>query len=296
MELRTLRAFVEVVRQGGFSQAAKTLFTTQSNVSKSVKLLEQELECLLLDRIGRSSTLTEAGAAVFERALAMLSQRDDLVAELNELRGLKKGTLRLGLPPVGSDILFAPTFAVYQKKYPGVGIRLVEHGGKRLQELLLAGEIDLAGALLPVDETIFEWRAVRCEPVDVLISTDHPLAKRKTLRLEELSEIPFILFEANFALHQLVLDACSKSGFAPNVIARSSQIAFIIELAAAKLGVTFLPRMIAEQRNHPGVKCIPISNPVMQWNMALIWRRGGHLSHAAGAWLDLIGNKKRRAT
>jgi DNA-binding transcriptional LysR family regulator len=48
MELRTLRAFVEVVRQGGFSQAAKTLFTTQSNVSKAVKLLEEELDCLLL--------------------------------------------------------------------------------------------------------------------------------------------------------------------------------------------------------------------------------------------------------
>src|ERR1700716_3859296 len=136
MELRTLRAFVEVVRQGGFSQAAKTLFTTQSNVSKAVKLLEEELDCLLLDRIGHRSTLTEAGSVVFERALAMLTQRDDLLAELNELRGLKRGELRLGLPSVGSDIVFAPMFAVYQKMYPGIGIRLVEHGGKRLQELL----------------------------------------------------------------------------------------------------------------------------------------------------------------
>jgi DNA-binding transcriptional LysR family regulator len=292
MELRTLRAFVEVVRQGGFSQAAKTLFTTQSNVSKAVKMLEEELGCLLLDRIGHRSTVTEAGIVVFERAVAMLAQRDDLVTELNELRGLKRGVLRLGLPPVGSDILFAPVLAVYQKEYPGIAIRLLEHGGNRLQELLLAGEIDLAGALLPTDETMFEWKAVRREPVDALIAADHPLAKRKTVRLEELAEIPFILFEANFALNQVVLDACGKSGFTPNVIARSSQIAFIIELAAAKLGVTFLPRMIAHRRNHPRVNRIAVSSPAMEWNMALIWRRGGHLSYAARAWIDLMENTK----
>jgi DNA-binding transcriptional LysR family regulator len=292
MELRTLRAFVEVVRQGGFSQAAKTLFTTQSNVSKAVKLLEDELGCLLLDRIGHRSTLTGAGSVVFERALAMLAQRDDLVTELDELRGLKRGVLRLGLPPVGSDILFAPILAVYQKKYPGIGIRLVEHGGKRLQELVLAGEIDLAGALLPADEAMFEWKAVRREPVDALISVDHPLAKRKTLKLEELSEIPFILFEANFALNQVVLDACGESGFTPNVIARSSQIAFIMELAAAQLGVAFLPRMVAQRRNHARVKRITVSSPAMEWNMALIWRRRSHLSYAARAWIDLIENTK----
>jgi DNA-binding transcriptional LysR family regulator len=69
----------------------------------------------------------------------MLAERDDRIAELDELRGLKRGTLRLGLPPVGSSTLFAPLFAVYRNRYPAIDIRLVEHGSDRLEELIASG-------------------------------------------------------------------------------------------------------------------------------------------------------------
>jgi DNA-binding transcriptional LysR family regulator len=98
MELRTLRVFVEVVRQGGFSRAAKTVFATQSTVSKAVKQLEDEIGVPLLDRIGHRSKLTAAGEIVYQRAQRILAERDDLMSELDEVRGLKRGLLRLGLP------------------------------------------------------------------------------------------------------------------------------------------------------------------------------------------------------
>ena len=85
----------------------------------------------------------------------------------------------------------------------------------------------------------------------------------------------------------MIIEACRQNGFTPKVAAHSSQIDFIIELVAVKLGVTFLPRMIAEQRPHPLTKRIPIGQPALYWHMALIWRRGGYLSPAARAWLDL---------
>ncbi|MDR3511438.1 MAG: LysR substrate-binding domain-containing protein [Caulobacteraceae bacterium] len=286
MELRTLRAFVEVVRQGGFSQAAKTVFATQSTVSKAVRQLEDELGFILLDRAGHRSTLTGAGEIVYRRALTMLAERDDMTAELDELRGLKRGVLRLGLPPIGSSVLFAPLFAVYRSRYPGVDIRLVEHGSHRLEEVLLAGEVDLAASLLPVSDA-FEWQPVRCEPIEVLVAAGHPLASHGRVALKALADWPFILFEAGFALNPIVLDACARVGVTPTIAARSSQIDFVVELVAAGLGVGFLPRMIAEQRAHPGVRHLGLTDPGMDWDMALIWRRGGYLSHAAQAWLDL---------
>jgi DNA-binding transcriptional LysR family regulator len=289
MELRTLRAFVEVVRQGGFSQAAKTVFATQSTVSKAVKQLEDELGFSLLDRAGHRSTLTAAGEIVYRRALVMLAERDDLVAELAELRGLKRGVLRIGLPPIGSDIVFAPIFAVYRSRYPGVDIQLVEYGSKRLEELIRAGEVDLGASLLPVSQD-FEWQDVRSEPIDVLIAADHPLATATSVELRALAGFPFILFEAGFALNAVILEACRQAGFTPAIAARSSQINFIIELVAAKLGVGFLPRMIAQRRKHPGVRHVDVVNPSMDWHMALIWRRGGYLSDAAKAWLALAGD------
>src|ERR1700754_3508116 len=195
MELRTLKSFVEVVRQGGFSQAAKVVFATQSTVSKAVKQLEDELGLPLLDRLGHKSRLTAAGEIVYRRAIRLLAERDDLRAELEEWRGLKRGVLRLGLPPVGSATLFAPLFALYRQRFPEIEIRLSEHGSDRLNELLVAGEIDFAG-LLPADP---------------------PWAGRERVTLADLRETPFILFETGFALNRVIRDACRRNGFEPIV-------------------------------------------------------------------------------
>ncbi|MBB3386346.1 MULTISPECIES: LysR family transcriptional regulator [unclassified Rhizobium] len=286
MELRTLKAFVEVVRQGGFSEAAKVVFTTQSAVSKAVRQLEDELGLPLLNRLGHRVTLTDAGEVVYRRAIAILAGRDDLLAELSELRGLTRGTLRLGLPPIGNDALFAPVFAVFRNRYPGIEIRLVEQGAKRLEEMVLADEVDLGASLLPMAD-VFEWQVVRCEPMHVLLPSAHPLAGQQTVPLAALKDYPFLLFETGFALNGIILNACRAAGFAPDIAARSSQINFIVELVAAGLGIGFLPRLIAEQSRRSGIAHALVVEPDMEWNMAWIWRRGGYLSHAGRAWLDL---------
>lgn len=286
MQLRTLRAFVEVVRQGGFSQAAKLVFATQSTISKAVKQLEDELGAPLIDRSGHHIKLTDAGEIAYRRALKILAERDDLMAELDALRGLKRGTLRLGLPPIGSSTLFAPLFAIYRGRYPGIDIRLDEHGSKRLEEILLAGDIDLAASLLPVSDE-FEWQDVRIEPLVAVLPLNHPLAGKKSTDIASLRDFPFIMFEAGFGLNKIILDACRRHGFEPNIVARSSQIDFILELAAAGLGVAFLPRMIVEQRSHLAAARLLLDEPQTEWHLALIWRRGAFLPHAAQAWLDL---------
>ncbi len=293
MEFRTLRAFVEVVRQGGFSQAARTVFATQSAISKAVKQLEDEVGMPLLDRIGHRSTPTAAGEAVYRRGLRLLADRDDLMAELAEIRGLKRGTLRLGLPPIGSSTLFAPLFAIYRQLYPGIDIRLVEHGSDRLEEILRAGEVDLAASLLPVADE-FEWLEMRSEPLVALVAHSHPLAAADRIGLGGLRDLPFLLFEQGFALNRILLEACRRHGFEPEVAARSSQIDFLVALAGAGVGVAFLPRLIAAQRPHPAVRAVPLDEAGTDWTMALIWRRGGYLSDAARAWLAVA--RESRAT
>lgn len=287
MEFRPLRAFVEVVRQGGFSQAAKTVFATQSTISKAVKQLEDEVGVPLLDRIGHRSVMTPAGEAVYRRGVKLLADRDDLLTELDEIRGLKRGVLRLGLPPVGSSTLFAPLFAVYRQRYPGIEIRLVEHGSTQLEESLRAGDIDFAGALLPTSPE-FDWEPVRREPLVALLPPNHPLCKRSSVSLMDVRELPFILFDSGFALHRMILDASRKAGFEPTIAAQSSQIDFMIELVGAGIGVAFLPRMIAAQRRQSTVRHVLLDEPDLAWVMAMAWRRGAYLSGAAKAWLDLV--------
>ncbi|KMN10729.1 LysR family transcriptional regulator [Pseudomonas sp. FSL R10-1350] len=286
MNLRTLRVFVEVVRQGGFSQAAEVVSLTQSSVSKAVRTLEDELGTPLLNRIGHKSELTAAGEIAFRRALVLLAERNDLIAEINDLRDLKGGTLRIGLPPVGCGVLFAQMFATYRSRYPRVNIELIEHGSKKLRECLEAGEVDLAALLIPIDET-FAYQQVRNEPLVAVLPGAHSLSQRKRINFSDLADSPFILFEEGFALNSLIMAACDRRAIVPRVTARSGQIDFIADLVAAGLGVAFLPRMLAQKHKHAGIALVPLEEPDTDWNIALAWRAGAHLPPAAIAWLEL---------
>jgi DNA-binding transcriptional LysR family regulator len=285
IDLRRLRLFVEVIRQGGFSRAARVVFATQPTVSKAVKQLEGELGVPLLERAGRRSELTAAGRIVYRRAVGLLAEGEDLIAELDELRGLKRGTLRLGFPRLGTSSLFAPMFASFRRRYPGVEVELDVHDSKRLEEILRAGGLDFAALVHPIPEDL-DHQEVSCDPLVVLLPRDHPFARRKALKLERLAALPFILFEEGFPLNERIVDACRKVGRTPSIAARSSQVDFIFELVSAGAGVAFLPRVLAEQRPHRRVRRVPLDEPECDWRIALAWRRGGYLSHAARAWLE----------
>jgi DNA-binding transcriptional LysR family regulator len=287
MDLRTLRAFVEVVRQGGFSQAAKTIFVTQPTVSKAVRQLEDELGIPLLDRNGHRSAPSPAGDVVYRHATRMLALREELLAELQDLTDLRRGTLRIGLPLIGSSMLFAPLFATYRHRYPGIDIRLTEHGSLQLEDILRAGDIELGASLLPVSDE-FEWQPVRSEPLAVLMPATHALARRAAVRLDDLRAEPLVLLESGFALNRIIQQACARRGFEPKVAARSGQMDFMIALVAAGLGLAFLPRMILEERPQAGLTHVLLDEPDIRWDLATVWRRDAYLSLAARAWLDLV--------
>jgi len=289
MDFRTLRAFVEVVRQGGFSQAAKTIFATQSTVSKAVKQLEDEIGAPLLDRLGHKTRLTDLGEVVYPRAVKLLADRSDLLADLDEMRGLKRGTLTLGLPPVASSSIFAPLLARFRSQYPGIDVRLTEHGGDELMDLVRSGDLELAATLIPESEDL-EWQDVRREPLVAVLAPDHPHARASSTDLATLKDLPFILFAEGFAINRLILRACRRRGFEPAIAARSSQVDFLIELAAAELGVAFLPRILAEHARSARVSTLLLTEPETEWRLTMIWRRGAYLSHAARAWLEMAGN------
>ena len=297
MELRTLRAFVEVVRQGGFTAAGKVIFATQSTVTKAVKQLEEEFGMQLILRIGHTVRLTEAGEVVYKRALAILGEGNLLSAELAEFKGLRRGTLKIGLPTVGSSILFAPLFAEFRKHHPDIDIVLQEHGGEQLKEMILTRELDVAAFLLPVEET-FQAQAVCNEPMVALLPHDHPLASagRPSIRLKELAKSPMIMFEKGFSLNQVIEDACRKRGFAPHVAARSAQPEFIVALVAAGLGVAMLPRLVVNRSVYPAIHLALIDEKDLRWRLGMVWRKGSDLPFSASAWLKLTEKFAKKYT
>ena len=284
VDLRRLRLFTEVVRQGGFSRAAKAAFATQPTVSKAVKQLEGELGVELFHRIGRRSELTSAGKVVYARAVDLLARSADLLAELDAMRGLKRGTLRVGFPRLGSTALFAPMYASFRRRYPGIEVQLSAHDRRGLEARLRVGELDLAVIAHPIPED-FDSQELRADPLAVLLPRDHPAAAQRDVSLLRLAQSPIVLSGDESTLDDLILEAYRKRKLAPAVAARSSQVDFVFELVAAGTGIAFLPRPVAEQRRHRSVRAVPLREPRLEWRIAFCWRRGAHLSAAARAWL-----------
>lgn len=295
MDTRVLQIFVEVVRTKSFSRAAGTVNLTQSAVSKAIRNLEDELGAALLDRGGSHISVTHAGEIVLQRAMLILGQQSEIFSELSELRGLRRGKLRLGLPPIGSGALFAPVYAVFRKIYPGIDIELTELGSRHLEELVSRGELDLGVSLLPVSEE-FEFQEVQREQLVALLPRQHELSSRTELPFSLLSSEQFILFERGFAINTLITAACHEAGFSPSIAARTNQIGFMAELVRSGLGAGFLPEFVARQHVGVDVVCVALAEPQVFWRVAWIWKRRSDLAQAAKAWLQVAHQNAKPAS
>lgn len=287
MDLRSLRYFVEVASRGGFARASAAAHASQPTLSKAIAQLEDEVGARLLERDRRGARLTQAGEIVQRHALAMLAQIRHLRAEIDALQSLQRGELRLGLPPLGSSVLFAPLLARFRGQHPGIDIHLLEHGSRRLERAVLGGEIEIAATLRPVGEGL-ACQPVCDEPMLALLPQAHPRAQARRFRMEWLDQSPLILFEEGFALNRLIREACARRGVAPRETVHSAQLDFILALVAAGGGIALLPRLVVAERAPRGVVAIPLAGRDLRWQMVLAWRHGGTLSPAGQAWLALV--------
>lgn len=286
MELRALRAFVEVARTGSFTQAADNLSVTQPTVSKLVGQLEGELGVPLLQRNSRQAVPTDGGRLVLGYAEAMLAGAANIELALAELGGLRRGELRIGLPPLGQR-LFVPLIGAFKRRYPGVELKPFEDGSRAIEQALVDGQLELGGLLDPVDESRFEHRMLIDDRLAVLAPARSRWARRREVRLAELAEEPFIMFPAAYALNERITEACRQCGFTPEVAGRSGQIGFILELVRCGVGVSLLPSSELGQLDLKDFAVSALIEPVIPWRIDMAWLKGGYLSAAARAWLEL---------
>ncbi|AOZ09760.1 LysR family transcriptional regulator [Cupriavidus malaysiensis] len=284
MDIRSLRYFVEVVRQGGFTRAAGALHVTQPTISKMVKALEDELGGPLLLREGRTVQLTDAGKVVLARGQAVLAEVARLRQEVAEVDGMARGELAVGIPPMAGRY-FAPVIGAYRRQYPGVALRLREQGGRALEEGVASGELDLGVTVLPATVPGLGTLPVTRHALTVIYPAARAPASMRALPLAALAGESFVMYEDDFVLYRVILDACEAAGFLPQIAGQSRHWDFIGELVAADVGIALLPEPIARSLDPARVAVRPLAAPELAWELGLVWREG-YLSRAARAWLD----------
>jgi DNA-binding transcriptional LysR family regulator len=286
MELRALRYFIEVVKQKSFTAAAEHMFVTQPTISKMVKALEDEVGSPLLLRDGRQMVLTDAGQIVYQRGVEVLAAHARLEAELNDLGTFGRGTLTIGIPPMGGA-LFTPAIAAFRQRYPKVELKLFERGSKAIEAALIDGELELGGVLQPVDTEMFDVLPVSRQILWLVAPRGSRWDDATEVALTDLANEPFIFYGESLALNDVVLNACRAAGFSPTIVGRSGHWDFMAALVQAGIGIALLPAPYCRRLDAEAFTCRRVVAPEIHWDMALGWRRNGYLSHAARAWLEV---------
>jgi DNA-binding transcriptional LysR family regulator len=246
MELHQLEYFVAVAEEASFTRAAARVHVAQPGVSAQVRRLEAELGQQLLDRSGRSVRLTEVGTAVLPFARAALDAVANARLTVDQLAGLVRGQVRVGMVSGCALPALAELLAEFHRRYPAVGIALTEDGSDRLVELLRDGQIDLAliGAAGPATPGV-ETTVVLEDALVAAVSRKDPLTARQAITIDDLRGQPLVSLPTGTGVRAALDAACASAGFAPRIVLEASALPMVALLASLGLGVAILPASAA---------------------------------------------------
>ena len=215
--LRQLQVFEAIVRLGSFTRAAEELFLTQPTVSMQIKKLADAMGLPLFEHIGRNVKPTEAGLELYEACRRMFETLANLEMKMADLKGMKRGRLRLGV--ITTAKYFAPeVLGAFCQIYPGIEVALKVANRDRIIERMLANEDDLyIMGQAPSDELEVEAFPFAPNPLVVMAPRDHPLVGQKNIPLERIAEEPFILREPGSGIRDATLRVLDAHGLRPRV-------------------------------------------------------------------------------
>jgi DNA-binding transcriptional LysR family regulator len=293
MNIHHLEYFLEVVRQGSFSKAAIVLHITQPSISKMIQNLEEELGVTLIYRNAKQVELTDAGQAVLKQAQQIVTLFQNLTIELEDVTLLRKGKIRIGIPHITGSTILPRILGEFNQQYPHIQIQLCEFGSKKIQQGVQDGSLDIGVVCSPPTQTdIFEVFPFVQDPLRVIVHPEHRLTKRSAVDFAELATEAFVLYSEDFTLYDHIIRRCKQAGFQPRTICETSQREFMTQMVAAKIGIALLPSRICASLDPKTIVSIPLLDPQIYLQLAIIWRRDRYLSFAARRWLEFTTTAK----
>ena len=245
IELRHLQNFLAVADEQHFGRAAVRLGIAQPPLSQQIRRLEAALDVTLFDRTRRRVALTAAGRALAARAPAVLEAAASLREDVREAARGRAGVLRIGAGASASLGIVPEMIARFRARYPDVVVRLDDRAAVSHDERLRQRLIDIALLRSPVPG--MRATVVREDGLLAVVPSTHRLARRRTLRLADLRNEPFVLFPREVApdFHDDVQAALVRAGVSARVVAQATEWATVASMVAAGMGITVAPTSVA---------------------------------------------------
>jgi len=288
MEIHQIRYFLAVAERGGMRPAARQCHVTQPSLSKQIQKLEAELGHPLFDRSSRGVKLTEAGRALLPRAQKILAE---VTVALDSVRAdveVGRGRLNLGAIPTIAPFLLPAAVRRFQKRYPQADLTITEDRTANLIEELASARLDVAFMSLPLDDPRITHTHLFDEPLLAVVSKDDPLSKRKSITPRDLSKRPPIVLHDTHCLGQRVQAYCQSIGLHEQGQWKAAQLATVQEWVALGLGVSVLPRMVAERDLSAKRVYLPLAKPTPTRAIVAVHAVGRSISKLSHAFVTCL--------
>ncbi|WP_155592867.1 LysR family transcriptional regulator [Lysinibacillus cavernae] len=286
MEIRHLHYFMAVCEELHFTKAAEKLGISQPTLSQQVRVLEEELDMPLFDRIGKKIVMTEAGTLLFSYATEMLNTLQNVKDAIKDLQELQGGQISVGIMPSDLDYRITQLVIDFHQKFPKVKLKIL--ASIDIMRQVLENEVDIGiGTNVEPDERLVII-PLRSEEYVLTVSKGHPLADQTAISIAELKDLPMVMYPEGFLGREIVEEAVKKHGFQLHSILETSSVTSIINLVRANIGVTVQPYPLVQQMNDPNLCIIRISDGAPSRSLSIIYRVDRYVSQATTAFIEQI--------
>lgn len=251
IDIYKLNAFVAVVEESNISRAAVRLNMQQPPLTRIIKSLEQDLDTILLKRLPRGVEMTEAGKALYQEALSILAHAQAIPKRVHNIAQGLEGQLNIGFTNSVSLHSFLPMLLRnFRERFPAVSIQLEEDGSSALIDSIINGKNDIVFLRKPAPIG-FELTNLHVldEPLVVALPNNHPLASdQSAIKLTDLESYDFVLYRrlAGQDLFDNIMASCYQAGFSPRIVQEAPRLTSSLNLIAAGIGLSIVPKAIED--------------------------------------------------
>jgi len=288
LDSRQLRAFHVLARTGSFTQTARELHLTQSGISHSMKALETETGCRLLDRLGKKVVLTQAGEQLLQYTEKILQDMEAARESLAQLGKWGRGRLRLGASTTACQYLIPPVLREFKESFPDHAISLEPGDTPQLIASLLRRRIDLALTLEAEKEPQLEFHPLFNDELHFIVSALHPWAQAGRVERSEIPRQNYILYSKHSITFRIIEGYFRHEEMVLNTIIEAGNMEATKELVKLGLGVSILAPWVAQREIEDGsLVTLPLGRKKLQRHWGILHSRGRRLSLAEETFVGL---------
>ena len=288
IDSRQLHAFIILARTGSFTRAARELHLSQPAVSYTIKSLEEEMQCRLLDRVGKSLVLTQAGEQFLGHAKNILREMEGARERISELGKWGHGRLRLGTSVTACQYILPFVLREFKESFPQCSIQIEPGDTPTALDALHQNRIDLALALEPPVQSPLDFRPLFTDELHFLVSPQHPWAQADCVERSEIKRQQFILYTRTSYLSEMVEEYFRTEKIVLSASIELGNMEAIKELVKLGLGISILAPWVARKELAEGsLRALPLGKRKLKRRWGILLRKGQKLTLAHETFIGL---------